>query len=304
MLNVYHTQSPGPMGHKRLGMRDLIEGTKHLVELVDHVPDTDDFLYGSGSLLLDNDLGGGLTPGIVQLYGPDQVGKTALLGGLMGLGQDRPVMYVSADYYDPEYLKNLGVDIDAMAMVMGGDPEMWDKVRDFLAEGPSIVGVDTLDNLLLRPDLDTKTNSLWTYLQGWREAMHPQSLLVCCSQVRNRLSRPGQQASTFNLLDMMDVSLKLKRGQESGLRYLLWVDIEKNTLTPPKTAKTALPMIKGLGVDVAMDVLKWAGLRGIIRRSGVWWYFGDLNLGQGMDNVADRIRADAVLMTDIVKAAQ
>ena len=116
--------------------------------------------FSSGSLQLDYALGGGIPRGrIIEVFGPESSGKTTLtlhmiaeiqkLGGVAG--------FVDAEHaLDPKYAKNIGVNIDELAISQPENGEQALSIVEKLVESGNfdIVVVDSVAALVPKAEID------------------------------------------------------------------------------------------------------------------------------------------------------
>ena len=104
---------------------------------------------------LDHALGGGIAPGVTDIHGPPNVGKTAICASLLLSAQqkDVPVLYVPGDYYAPGMLSSWNVDVGDLALVMGGDLDLRvDRKEEHFLE--FTIAVQIVKNLLKAPGVN------------------------------------------------------------------------------------------------------------------------------------------------------
>jgi recombination protein RecA len=77
--------------------------------------------------------------------------------------------------------------------------------------------------------------------------------------------------------------------------------VVKNKLAPPFRS-AEVDMLYGRGISQESEIMERAEKAGVIARSGSWFAFGDERLGQGKDNVRDRLRAEPDLRARLVDA--
>lgn len=77
----------------------------------------------------------------------------------------------------------------------------------------------------------------------------------------------------------------------------------KNKLAPP-FRQAEVDVIFGRGVCKAGEVLARAEAAGVLTRSGSWISFGDERLGQGKENVRDRLLEEPMLLQRLTAAVR
>jgi recombination protein RecA len=111
----------------------------------------------------------------------------------------------------------------------------------------------------------------------------------------------GGNALKFYASVRLDIRLKdkiLKNGEVIG--HSRKVKVVKNKVAPPFKEAT-FDMIYPMGIDKESSILD-AGLQlDVIQKSGTWFRYGDQQLAQGREAVADLLRKDSKLKEKIVK---
>ncbi len=89
----------------------------------------------------------------------------------------------------------------------------------------------------------------------------------------------------------------IKSGDEvKGIRAR--VKVVKNKLASP-FRDSEVDIIYGQGISKAANILDVATAHGIVQRSGTWFAFGEMRLGQGRDNARDFLESNPELARDI-----
>jgi len=89
----------------------------------------------------------------------------------------------------------------------------------------------------------------------------------------------------------------LKSGDEvKGMRAR--VKVVKNKVAPP-FRDAEVDILYGRGISREANILDVAALHGIVQRTGTWFAFGDMKLGQGRDNARDFLESNPELAREI-----
>jgi len=89
----------------------------------------------------------------------------------------------------------------------------------------------------------------------------------------------------------------IKSGDEiKGIRAR--VKVVKNKLAAP-FRDNEVDIIYGQGISKAANILDTAAAHGIVQRTGTWFSFGEMKLGQGRDNARDFLESNPELARDI-----
>ena len=92
---------------------------------------------------------------------------------------------------------------------------------------------------------------------------------------------------------------KLTKGKEIVGIVTKFV-VKKNKLAPPFRSFT-IPILFGQGIDYYSDLLDFAKLLGVIKNKGAYYYFGDVNLGQGKSGTREYLIKSPEALDKIVE---
>jgi recombination protein RecA len=278
----------------------------------------------TGSLSLDMALGiGGLPRGrITEIYGPESGGKTTLalhcvaeaqkLGGL--------ALYVDAEHaMDPDYARRLGVDVDKLYIAQPSNGEEGLEIADAMIKSGAldIVVVDSVAALVPKAEIEGEMGDSHVGIQARMMSQALRKLggslnksktsAIFINQLREKIgvmygnpeTTPGGRALKF----WASVRLEVRRGdpikagtEQIGARTK--VKIVKNKVAPPfRTAE--FDMIFGQGISRAGDVLDNATSRNIVTKSGTYFNYGEIRLGQGRDNARTYLESHPELFAEL-----
>lgn len=280
----------------------------------------------TGCLTLDKALGiGGIPRGrVVEIYGPESSGKTTLalhfvaeaqkLGGI--------VAFIDAEHaLDPTYAANLGVDLNALYVSQPDNGEQALEIVEELTKSGSIdlIIVDSVAALTPKAEIDGEMGDSHMGLQArlmsqalrkiTAIASKTGTTIIFINQLRMKIgvmfgnpeTTTGGNALKFYASVRLDIRLKdkiLKNGEVIG--HSRKVKVVKNKVAPPFKEAT-FDMIYPMGIDKESSILD-AGLQlDVIQKSGTWFRYGDQQLAQGREAVADLLRKDSKLKEKIVK---
>jgi recombination protein RecA len=268
----------------------------------------------TGSIGLDLILGcGGYPRGrVVEIYGPESSGKTTLT--LHAIASCQAVggvaAFIDAEHaLDPKYAARLGVKLDQLLVAQPDDGEQaLDIVEQLVASGGvDLIVVDSVAALVPRAELQGEMTDQQMGMQarlmskGLRkftgQANRQQTCVIFINQLRQKIGvtfGPSEVTSGGNALKYyaslrLDVRRvgALKDGQEAvGNRTR--VRVVKNKLAPP-FQEVEFDILFGQGISLEGDLLQVAEDRGLVSRSGSWYNWGDLRLGQGREKARDHL---------------
>ena len=253
------------------------------------------FSSSTGIVGLDRALGGKLPSGAIEIYGDASTGKTTLVNTIMAQAQanDFSVALCPSEYIDFPYMRKMGVDLNSLVLLTGnGGEAVLAGANSFLhaeKEFPCLLVIDSATGL--RPEDDSPGNwkaMFYSFLNSATPKLGPRSCIVVTNQVRVRRSIDPRKmfvgaeldSTAKAIVDLFSARMMLERMDVMEDRYLMVVKIVASIFSVPSTA-IYLPVIKGSGVNVPLDLLNVAIELGIIKKQGPWYEWRDHLLGPG-----------------------
>ena len=278
----------------------------------------------TGSLGLDLALGiGGVPRGrIVEVYGPESSGKTTLALQILAEAQKMggEVAFIDVEHaLDPTYAAALGVDIDSLLVSQPDTGEQAMEICEALVRSGAIdaVVVDSVAAMVPRAEIEGEMGDSHVGLQArlMSQALRKltgvigktNTVCIFINQLREKVGivygnpevTTGGRALKFYSTVRMDVRRidTLKNGNDViGSRTR--VKVVKNKVAPPfRQAEFDIMYGKGIShegclVDLGADL-------DIINKSGAWYSYGDIRLGQGKEKVKDFLRENPEIAQEI-----
>nr|BAL58761.1 recombination protein RecA [Candidatus Acetothermum autotrophicum] len=266
----------------------------------------------TGSLSLDIALGiGGVPRGrIIEIFGPEASGKTTLALHIIAEAQKLggTVAFIDAEHaLDPHYARAIGVDLDKILLSQPNSGEQALEITEHLVRSGALdaIVIDSVAALVPEAELEGAMGDAQVGLQArlMSQAMRKlaaaisqsKTTVVFINQIRQTISGAGWGPTTTTtgglaLKFYTSVRMEIKRigsieegDQKIGSETL--VRVVKNKLAPPfKEAR--FDIIYGKGIARSRELLKLGEQVGIIKKSGSWFSFGTVQLGQGLANSA------------------
>ncbi len=281
----------------------------------------------TGSLSLDLALGvGGLPRGrIIEIYGPESSGKTTLALHVLAEAQKRggEVAFIDVEHaLDPIYARALGVDIDNLLV---SQPDMGEQALEICealvrSGAVDVVIVDSVAAMSTRAELegemgDSHVGQLARLMsQALRKLTgavgKTKTMVIFINQLREKVGvvygnpevTTGGRALKYYSSVRLDVrrveGLKDSSGSFIGNRTR--VKVVKNKVAPPFKEAT-FDIMFGEGISKSGEVLDLAVQLEIVQKSGAWFNYGDVRLGQGRDNAKQYLLDHPEVMEDIEK---
>lgn len=279
----------------------------------------------TGSIALDAATGiGGLPRGrIVEIYGPESSGKTTLALHVVAEAQKLggEAAFVDAEHaLDPHYAANLGVDVESLLVSQPDNGEQALEITEALARSGAIdvLVVDSVAALVPRAEIEGDMGDSHVGLQArlMSQALRKLAgaiaksncLVIFINQLREKIgvvygnpeTTTGGRALKFYASMRIDVR-KIEQLKATGNEFVgsrTRAKIVKNKVAPPfKDAE--FDIMYGRGISKEGEILDLAVKYNIINKSGAWFSYNEMRLGQGRDNVKELLRSKPEMMEEI-----
>ena len=262
----------------------------------------------TGSLSLDVALGGqGIPRGrIVEIFGPESSGKTTLALHVIARAQKAGgiAAFIDAEHaLDPSWAKKLGVELETLLVSQPGCGEEAMHITEMLIKSNAVdvIVIDSVAALVPRKELEGDMGDSHVGLQArlMSQAMRKltgvisksKTSVIFINQIREKIgvmfgspeTTPGGRALKFYSSCRIDVRRigQLKDG-EDVVGQRVRAKVVKNKVAPPFRV-AEFDMMHTNGISYEGDVLDLALAAKLVVRSGAWFRYGELHIGQGRE---------------------
>ena len=291
----------------------------------DYIPIMENSI-STGCLSLDIALGvGGVPKGrIVEIFGPESSGKTTL--GLHIIAEAQKAggfaAFIDAEHaVDPEYSKKLGVNTEELLISQPDTGEQALEICDTLVRSSAldVIVIDSVAALVPRAELEGDMGDAHMGLQARLMSQALRKLtgtvsrsnttVIFINQIREKIgvmfgnpeTTPGGRALKFYSSIRMEIRriTSLKDGGEMvGSRVR--VKVVKNKVAPP-FKQSEFDIMFGQGISYEGDILDLAVTGDIVEKTGAWYSFEDLKIGQGRENAKTFLKDNDDILKSITE---
>ena len=281
----------------------------------------------TGSIGLDLALGiGGVPEGrVIEIYGPESSGKTTLALQITAEAQKKGGVcaFIDAEHaLDVNYAKNLGVDIDNLLVSQPDYGEQALDIVETIARSGAIdlIVVDSVAALTPKSEIEGEMTEQSVGVQARLMSKALRKLtgvlskmnctIIFINQIRMKIgtmgygspeTKTGGNALKFYASVRIDVRkiATLKQG-ENQIGNRVKAKVIKNKVAPP-FRQAEFDIMFGEGISKEGELVDYGVKLDIIDKSGAWFSYGDMKLGQGRENVKAKFKEDKALALEIEK---
>ncbi len=281
----------------------------------------------TGSLGLDIALGvGGLPRGrVVEIYGPESSGKTTLTLHVIAEAQKKGGVcaFVDAEHaLDPVYAKKLGVNLNDLLISQPDTGEQALEITDTLVRSGAVdvLVIDSVAALTPKAEIEGEMGESQPGLQArlMSQALRKltssisrsNTMVIFINQIRMKIgvmygspeTTSGGNALKFYAsvrLDIRRIGSIKDRDQIVGNQTR--VKVVKNKVAPP-FKQVEFDIMYGEGISKTGELVDLGVKAGIVEKSGAWFSFDSVRLGQGRENAKAFLKANPE-MTDRIERA-
>ncbi len=280
----------------------------------------------TGSISLDVALGiGGVPRGrIVEVYGPESSGKSTLALHITANVQKGggTVAYVDAEHaLDPQYAKRVGVNINNLLISQPDTGEQaLDIVETLVRSGAvDLVVIDSVAALTPRAEIEGEMGDshMGLHARLMSQALRKltgivsktNTTVIFTNQIRMKIGimfgnpeeTTGGKALKFYSSVRIDMRRRaqIKMG-EKIIGNRVFVKVVKNKVAPPfKVAE--FDIMYNEGISYVGDLIDKGMEYKLVKKSGSWLAFGDVQLGQGREASKLVLKQDPKLAKQLEK---
>ena len=281
----------------------------------------------TGTLSLDLALGGrGLPRGrIIELFGPEASGKTTLALHVAASAQRAGgvAAVVDAEHaLNPVWARKCGINLEKLLVSQPESGEEALEITEMLVRSGSVdvIIVDSVAALIPRAEIEGEMGDTHVALQArlMSQALRKltaaigktKTIVIFINQIRMKIgvmfgnpeTTPGGRALKFYSsvrLDIRRISA-IKEGDTVTGNHVRTKVVKNKVAAPFREAEFDIMFDSGISAEG--DLLDLALTAGIAAKSGAWFSYKQVRLGQGRENVKQFLRDNPDLFEEI-KAA-
>ncbi|MBR3891305.1 MAG: recombinase RecA [Bacilli bacterium] len=281
----------------------------------------------SGSMAIDRALGiGGYPKGrVIEIFGPESSGKTTVALHAIAEAQKKggKAAFIDAEHaIDPEYAKNLGVNVDELILSQPDYGEQAMSIVEILvkSEAVSLIVVDSVAALVPQAELE---GEMLDSQMGLQARMMSKALrkitgylnksectIIFINQLREKMATmgygnpettPGGRALKFYSTIRLDVRRieSLKNSNSEVYANKVNVKVVKNKVAAPFKVAT-IDILFGEGISKEAEVLDIAVETNIVKKSGSYYDYNGERIAQGKENARKYLKEHPVVFEEIL----
>ena len=278
----------------------------------------------TGSISLDIALGGrGIPRGrIIEIFGPESSGKTTLALHVIASAQKAGgvAAFIDAEHaLDPSWARRLGVNLEDLLVSQPDTGEQALEICELLVRSNAVdvIVVDSVAALIPRAEIEGEMGEAQMGLQArlMSQAMRKltgaisksKCTVIFINQIREKIgvmfgnpeTTPGGKALKFYASVRIDIrrTASIKEG-DVAVGNRVRAKVVKNKIAPP-FRQAEFDIMFNEGISASGDLLDLASELGVIEKSGAWFSYGDVRLGQGRENVKQFIKDNPDLAEEV-----
>jgi len=278
----------------------------------------------TGAISLDLALGGkGIPRGrIVEIFGPESSGKTTLALTVAAQAQKAGgvAAFIDAEHaLDPTWARRLGVNIDDLLVSQPDTGEQALEICELLVRSNAVdvIVIDSVAALIPRAEIEGEMGDAVVGLQArlMSQAMRKLTGVIARSactvifinQLREKIgvmfgspeTTPGGRALKFYASVRIDIRRisSIKEG-DVAVGNRVRARVVKNKVAPP-FRESEFDIMFNEGISTSGDLLDMAVDSKVIDKSGAWFNYGEIRIGQGRENAKRFLKENPELFDEV-----
>jgi recombination protein RecA len=278
----------------------------------------------TGTLSLDLALGGkGIPQGrIIEVYGPESSGKTTLALTVAANTQKKGgvAAFIDAEHaLDPSWARRLGVNVDDLLVSQPDTGEQALEICEMLVRSNAvdIVVLDSVAALVPRAEIEGDMGDAHVGLQArlMSQALRKltgaiaksQCTVIFINQIREKIgvmfgspeTTSGGRALKFYASIRIDIRrISTIKDGDIAVGNRVRTRVVKNKLAPP-FRNAEFDIMFNEGISATGDLVDLALEDNIVQKSGSWFSYGEVRLGQGRENAKAFIKDNPEVFEEI-----
>ena len=303
---------------RQFGKGSIMKLGEDKKELIESIP--------TGCISLDSAIGiGGVPRGrIVEIYGPESGGKTTLTLHIIAQAQKKGgyAAFIDAEHaLDPIYAQKLGVNTETLLISQPDTGEEALEICETLVKSGAldVIVIDSVAALVPKSELDGDMGDSHMGLQARLMSQALRKLtgtvsksktsVIFINQIRHKIgvmfgspeTTTGGNALKFYASLRIDIRRigQIKDG-DNIVGNRTRIKVVKNKVAPP-FRKVEIDIMYGEGISYEADLLDLALQSGAIEKTGSWFSYEGMKIGQGRENVKKYIKDEDKVRISIEK---
>jgi recombination protein RecA len=278
----------------------------------------------TGALSLDIALGGkGIPKGrIVEVFGPESSGKTTLCLHIIAEAQKKGgvAAFVDAEHaLDPSWAKRLGVSLKDLLVSQPDTGEQALEIVETLVRSNAVdvIVVDSVAALIPKSEIEGEMGDATMGVQArlMSQAMRKltaavsksKSLVIFINQIRMKIgimfgnpeTTTGGNALKFYSSVRIDIRrINAIKEAEVAIGNRVRAKVVKNKIAPP-FREAEFDILFESGISYEGDLLDLGVNENVVDKSGAWFNYGNVRLGQGREQARQFLRDNPEVAAEI-----
>jgi recombination protein RecA len=278
----------------------------------------------TGAISLDIALGvGGLPKGrISEIYGPESSGKTTIAQHIIAEAQRRGgvAAFIDVEHaLDSAYAAQTGVNVNELLVSQPDTGEQALEIAETLIRsgGVDIVVIDSVAALVPRAEIEGEMGDSFVGIQArlMSQALRKltgavarsNTVLLFTNQLREKIgvmygspeTTPGGRALKFYASVRLDIRrIETIKNATEAVGSRVRVKVVKNKVAAPFRI-AEFDIMYGEGISMAGGLLDVGVAADVVSKTGAWFNYGDVRLGQGREQSKEFLKANPEVAAEI-----